>query len=476
MDKRHDYTALSFIVTTPTQKQTRFQRRQIKKHAAKVCPPRQRPRKPRSRGPSKHNEHSRAVYRVLAPAEQKNLMPIYSYAPVLGLAMTITSGESVSSIPGPRSLHSVVKFFSLVSLEMYPKGLSIDLDDGKNDVYWIGTAFHDQVYLHAILALTGVFFDTHQVESHTPEPYKHSIKALQLLQDRLFVMKESECFSDATIMAIFALASTADIADDLPTVERHLRGLKRIIDIRGGMGSLRTNTPDLLGKICRLDLSLAVQTWRPPVFFNELTSWDPYLVISRTPQDADDETISWWITDNLEPRLRTIWEDLRQFRRMSIFANEANHKIPKDTFSELMVSLLYRLVNLSYDLDSPNEVVRLGMLGYVTSIFLRWGKTAEFHHLRRMLGGTLKAIHPGISDIPTPAILWLLITWHLLRPLEQEVGMLDGLLKSMSRNDTPLIWSEVQGLLRSSVWISHMHDVEGEAVYRRAILRMSSIE
>jgi hypothetical protein len=129
MDKRHgkrrlmpkingriltpiDYTALSFIVTTPTQKQTRFQRRQIKKHAAKVCPPRQRPRKPRSRGPSKHNEHSRAVYRVLAPAEQKNLMPIYSYAPVLGLAMTITSGESVSSIPGPRSLHSVVKCLS----------------------------------------------------------------------------------------------------------------------------------------------------------------------------------------------------------------------------------------------------------------------------------------------------------------------------------------------------------------------------
>ncbi|KAK7224928.1 hypothetical protein V2G26_012931 [Clonostachys chloroleuca] len=359
---------------------------------------------------------------------------------------------------------------------MYPKELSIDLDDGKNDVYWIGIAFHDQVYLHAILALTGVFFDTHQVESHAPEHYKHSIKALQLLQDRLFVMKESECFSDATIMAIFALASAADIANDLPTVERHLRGLKRIIDFRGGMGSLRTNTPDLLGKICRLDLSLAVQTWRPPVFFNELASWDPYLVISRAPQDANDETISRWITDNLEPRLCTIWEDLRQFRRMSIFANEANHKIPKDTFSELMVSLLYRLVNLSYDLDSPNEVVRLGMLGYVACIFLQWGKTAEFHHLRRMLGGTLKAMYPGISDIPKPAILWLFLTWHLLRPSEQEVRMLDGLLGSMSCNDTPLIWSDVQGLLRSSVWIGHMHDTEGEAVYRRAILRISSIE
>lgn len=199
-------------------------------------------------------------------------------------------------------------------------------------------------------------------------------------------------------------------------------------------------------------------------------------MISRAPQDANDETISRWITDNLEPRLCTIWEDLRQFRRMSIFANEANHKIPKDTFSELMVSLLYRLVNLSYDLDSPNEVVRLGMLGYVACIFLQWGKTAEFHHLRRMLGGTLKAMYPGISDIPKPAILWLFLTWHLLRPSEQEVRMLDGLLGSMSCNDTPLIWSDVQGLLRSSVWIGHMHDTEGEAVYRRAILRISSIE
>ncbi|CAG9984223.1 unnamed protein product [Clonostachys byssicola] len=364
--------------------------------------------------------------------------------------------------------------FSLVSLEMYPKELSIDLSEGKNDVYWIVTAFHDQVYLHAILALAGAFFDTRKVESYTPELYKHSIKALQLLQNRLFVMKESDCFSNATIMAIFALASAADIADDLPTVERHLRGLKRIIDIRGGMGRLRTNTPDLLGKICRLDLGLAVKTWRSPVFFNQSVSWDPYLVISRTPQDVNDETMSWWITDNLEPRLCTIWEDLRQFRRMSIFANEANHKIPKETFTELMVSLSYRLVNLSYDLDSPNEVVRLGMLGYVTSIFLQWGKTAEFHHLRHMLGGTLKAMHLGMSDIPMPARLWLFLTWHLLHPSEQEVGMLDGLLGSMSRDDTPLIWSDVEDLLRSTVWIGHMHDTEGEAIYRRTTLRISS--
>ncbi|KAK7224927.1 hypothetical protein V2G26_012930 [Clonostachys chloroleuca] len=39
MDKRRDYTALSFIVTTPTQKQTRYQNRQIKKHAAKGIGP-----------------------------------------------------------------------------------------------------------------------------------------------------------------------------------------------------------------------------------------------------------------------------------------------------------------------------------------------------------------------------------------------------------------------------------------------------
>ncbi|VUC31523.1 unnamed protein product [Clonostachys rosea] len=468
-----DYAALSFIVTTPAQKQTRCQNQQIKRHAAKVCPPRQRPRRLVLRGPSRHHKHTRTTNRVLAPAEQKRAMPASSYAPILGSAMTITSGESMSSIPSPRSLHSLATFFFLVSLEMYPKELCIQLDDGKNDVYWIGTAFRDQVYLHAILALSGVFFDTHQVGSHTPEPYTHSIKALQLLQDRLLVMKESDCFSDATIMSIFALASAADIADDLPTVDRHLRGLKRIIDVRGGMGNLRTSTPDLLGKICRLDLSLAVRTWRPTVFFNQVVSWDPYLVISRVPQDDNDETMSSWITENLEPRLCTIWEDLRQFRRMSVFANEENHKIPKDTFSELMVSLLYRLVNLSYDLDSPNEVVRLGLVGYASSIFLQWTKKVEFPHLRHMLGGTLKGVHSGISDIPMPARLWLFFTWHLLRPPEQEAGILDGLLETTYCNETPLSWSHVQGLLRSSVWIGHMHDTEGEAIYRRAILRIS---
>lgn len=107
-----DYTALSFIVTTPTQKQTRYQNRQIKKHAAKVCPPRQRSRKPRSRGPPKQNEHTQAIHRVLAPAEQKRVMPTSNYAPSLGLTVAITSGESMSPIPGPRSLHSLVTCLS----------------------------------------------------------------------------------------------------------------------------------------------------------------------------------------------------------------------------------------------------------------------------------------------------------------------------------------------------------------------------
>jgi hypothetical protein len=107
------------------------------------------------------------------------------------------------------------------------------------------------MYFHAVVSATEAFFNTPVEGNRLLKFQHHSLMALQLLQNKVSEGGITDSASDTTIMSVLLLAVAADMADDLPTVDRHLRGLKRMIDMRGGFQLLQTEVPDLLAKICR---------------------------------------------------------------------------------------------------------------------------------------------------------------------------------------------------------------------------------
>lgn len=78
----------------------------------------------------------------------------------------------------------------------------------------------------------------------------HLAKTLQMLQARLHDSDQSFAISDGTIIVVFFLASAAELMGDFAAVENHIRGLEKIINLRGGVWALNVHN-NLHVKVCR---------------------------------------------------------------------------------------------------------------------------------------------------------------------------------------------------------------------------------
>jgi hypothetical protein len=219
-------------------------------------------------------------------------------------------------------------------------------------------------------------------------------------------------------------------------------------------------------------LSLAIKSWKRPIFFHGSVSQAPYLAINRGVRSNGNDNGDTSLTQRFDPSLRVLWNDLRHFARMNHSGQNQKQKLRRDTFSGIMLSILSRLLDLSARLSSLDEAFRLGMIAYVSLLFLRWesGKH-DFRHLRHILGVTLESIQGEVSyNIPVQGQFWLLFMWHMLQPEEEESQPLaDWLVELVGLCPS---WSDARKLLDSIIWISSVNDAEGKAVYDSAKLRI----
>jgi hypothetical protein len=79
------------------------------------------------------------------------------------------------------------------------------------------------------------------------------LKTIQLLRNRLSISdgNEQTSVSNPTILIVLTLAHVAHLTGDNITAEKHLEGLCKIIDLRGGIAAFRY-TPKLLTELLRL--------------------------------------------------------------------------------------------------------------------------------------------------------------------------------------------------------------------------------
>jgi hypothetical protein len=81
-----------------------------------------------------------------------------------------------------------------------------------------------------------------------------SVKALYHLSRTLVRVQarvaSDEALSDSSIALVVSLISQEQIRNQLDAAEIHAKGLEKIVQLRGGLGSLEGNVPLLLG-ICK---------------------------------------------------------------------------------------------------------------------------------------------------------------------------------------------------------------------------------
>ena len=157
---------------------------------------------------------------------------------------------------------------------------------------------------------------------------------------------------------------------------------------------------------------------------------------------------------------------------MSNLAYQTTRKLSPDTYSEMMISILYRLLSLSFEEDSPQEAIRTGLLTFSSTIFLtRLYMKQPYPLLFNLFGSALsKLCQPGNFNMPRPIMLWLMILYNVVAYEQPSSSEWQSIWFSKAIFLTGIsVWPEARRLLKSIMWVDFVHDVPGQKAFEAAI-------
>lgn len=135
---------------------------------------------------------------------------------------------------------------------LFPLLFEIGFQPGR--IPWTHPSEWDPVALYIDAFATQTFID--RVLRNLPQSEvnpvatRHLQKGLQLLRERLQGPDHEAKISDATITIVLDLATAALFHGDSETAKKHIFGLGKMTDLRGGLQALKGN-PALLVEILR---------------------------------------------------------------------------------------------------------------------------------------------------------------------------------------------------------------------------------
>lgn len=258
---------------------------------------------------------------------------------------------------------------------------------------------------------------------------------------------------------------------------------------------------------------MAIATGDKPLFFANGFSWDPYLyprrptaskpnpnpaaVNNMNPPSSTPSLSFCPKNETADPRLRNTLADLQEFARAANLAFQTGRKIPADVFRETLVSVQYRLLALRdeerprqllqsesggpSDLDvEDEELLRLGMLAFSTTVFLRIeGMPMRYGDLAGRVRGVVtsmaeeEVVSEGESESESERgrlVVWFLFVAgvSVLRDVEDQ-EMLAVVLKRVLGGLGSSGWEEVRDVLKGVMWIDWVHSAGGRKLWEAVV-------
>lgn len=108
---------------------------------------------------------------------------------------------------------------------------------------WLEPILSDPACFHFTLSIAKMYqCHVHgRNENNSSMALSHSVKALTILQQRLAGGDHELPTSDTTILVVVGLTMAATALGDLQTALMHLTGLRKMVDLRGGISAFTLN-------------------------------------------------------------------------------------------------------------------------------------------------------------------------------------------------------------------------------------------
>ncbi|RTE73916.1 hypothetical protein BHE90_011668 [Fusarium euwallaceae] len=456
MPDRRTHTAsnrkLEFVVEEPSQKPSRKNQKLVKSHISRSRPTRK--------------ERPGVKSWILKGDAQKEVEIQHGSIPP-----HVGSDFSLLDFPEPLQPYmkqDLVRSFYGMKGALYPSEICLQVDATQSS--WTTNLLVDLVYFHSAIFSIEAYFDQYFGRDQGTLSHFHFLKTLRLLQERLNDPGNPASISDATIMVVITLGLTAELIGDRSAAENHLAGMARIVDLRGGLEMLRFDNARLPAKVCRVDLGLVLRFGCKPVFFNETMSWDPYIssqgLIRGLKKVNILETEATVFIKTLDKRLANVWKDLQEFAMLGNIAHQTSRKLQPNTFSEIMVSILYRLLALSFPESPIEDALRVGMIAFTAAMFFRWrSMNQRQQYLDDTFRETLSKLKEASAQPPLIVLFWLLMVWTMTVSQHPEHDMfskwMDNVLKDLGLSS----WPDAQKTLKAVLWIGCLFDAPGQQAF-----------
>ncbi|CAG9988790.1 unnamed protein product [Clonostachys byssicola] len=261
--------------------------------------------------------------------------------------------------------------------------------------------------------------------------------------------------TNSTIAAVTKLASAAHFSGDFTASRQYMEGIRKTVDLRGGLKSLENS------HLC--DLGIALLSDSRPVFFqypsDHLYSYPVELLLS--PDEGQYSMGHAQLFENLDQHLLTVWKVLKRFCMLVNLAYQTQQLMRIEIIHQTVTSTMYRLFAFRFPSNSLDESVRLALLAFTHNVFIQWLDIT----IPNKPFTTKYQSHVDGLDLSPPAMIWIYMIGvvSISDPARGGWGN-RGLYKYCIRCGVKK-WKGLQFILSSLLWIPLLDDIPGERVF-----------
>ncbi|OAK98702.1 hypothetical protein IQ06DRAFT_378573 [Phaeosphaeriaceae sp. SRC1lsM3a] len=387
---------------------------------------------------------------------------------------------SLTSYPyyiGPEKERFVYQRLWIIAKALYPPEFCTEVN--LSHYAWFRFVLEDVAYFHCLLAIC-FSFTTHfgGPRRISSEALRHISQAYRMTNERL---SSFEACSDQAIAVVTMLAIYQRMHHQQAVGLVHFQGLRRMVELRGGLAKLASENRALAQKPWRLALEFALQDGAPATFSLGDVYGSHHSTGFKSFNNASDEqnqelmhrrmtrSVLPTCTVDVDPTLLQLLTSINDFTN---FLNSTTDKTKLDPldYSDAVCFLLHRL--LAYAPISPlhrhhlpqlDNLIHLTLVTVMTTLLPEYGHNqARYDLLTNQLRETLQTMRAPETAKEQAVLLWAVFVAYvtILDDMEDE-AMLNRMAVENSETLKLHYWDDLKRLLCSFGWIGVLYDKAG---------------
>ncbi|KAI0551750.1 hypothetical protein F4679DRAFT_572074 [Xylaria curta] len=408
------------------------------------------------------SERYRANSIQLRPIHPKDFIDMY----IPLIPTSIFSDSSLIDLDiDPTTLLNLVKVSEVAGNLMFPLMTVVGYQTEKDN--WLDLLRDDPAGLH-ITAFAMEELATkvirREVRSVNVVAMQHFQKGVKLLRERLLGNDAGIKISDSTMGVVLKLAGAAYLNGDYQSSKHHMDGLRRIVDLRGGLDAFKGT--QLRQEILRCDLMITLLNGSTPTFFRQPSEPIPAYpeALLRSSNELTDSLDNIKLVQDVDQNLVTAWKVMRKFCLLVNVGTQTKQFIHPETICDTMAAVTYRLLEIHFAIGSIDEALRYGLLVFSNHIFLQWSDLKlPYPHFPAAYRTRIAKFIPHHGASPQLK-LWLLMIGAISIFDPAEDGWLMERIQQYVEECGVKTWRDMRDILKSFMWIGLLDDRAGEDI------------